>query len=119
MPILIEKPAIITAEGNKPKLIREYIGKVRTHTSTISIARMESPEGWIEPAQTPEFDEYTIVIKGTLMAEVNGEMYKINEGQTILVSSGETVRYSTPKGAEYMAVCLPAFSPDIVHREND
>ena len=115
----IEKPTIIQAAGNKPKEIREYIGRVNSGTDKVSVAHMISPEGWQEPGQTPEFNEYTIVLKGTLRVETENETLLINTGQAIIVEAGEWVRYSTPQkgGVEYIAVCLPAFSPGIVHRD--
>ncbi len=116
---LIANTSIIKAAGNKPKIIEEYIGRVNSRTQAISIARMKSPPGWIEPAQTPEFDEYTVVMKGMLRVETKGRVIEVREGQAVIVRSGETVQYSTPgpEGAEYFAVCQPAFSPEIVHRE--
>lgn len=115
----ISKPTIIQAAGNKPKEIREYIGKVNSATNETSIAHMISPEGWQEPGQTPEFTEYTIVLRGNLHVETREEKYLVTEGQAIIAPAKEWVRYSTPEagGAEYIAVCLPAFSPDIVHRD--
>ena len=120
MPRLIEKPSIITAAGNKPKIIEEYIGRVTTQTSTVSIARMKSPSGWIEPGQIPEFDEYTVVLKGLLRVTTKSGQFEVSEGQAIIVNAGEWVQYSTPSlgGTEYIAVCLPAFSQQSVHREN-
>jgi mannose-6-phosphate isomerase-like protein (cupin superfamily) len=120
MPRLIEKPSIITAAGNKPKIIEEFIGRVTTQTSAVSIARMKSPSGWIEPGQTPEFDEYTIVLKGLLRVTTRSDQFEVAEGQAIIVTAGEWVQYSTPSlsGTEYIAVCLPAFSPVKVHRDN-
>lgn len=119
MAIKIVKPTIIQAAGNKPKEIREYIGRVNSETSEVSIAHMISPEGWQEPRQTPEFNEYTVVLKGTLRVETRIETYLVSAGQAIMVTAGEWVRYSTPQkgGAEYIAVCLPAFSPSNVHRD--
>jgi mannose-6-phosphate isomerase-like protein (cupin superfamily) len=116
---LIEKPKIIEAAGNKPKIIEEYFGRVCSDTKEVSIARMKSPEGWIEPKQRPEFDEYTVVLKGTLNVTSGGKTYELKEGQGILIPKNEWVQYSSiyPGGAEYIAVCLPAFSPDTVHRE--
>jgi mannose-6-phosphate isomerase-like protein (cupin superfamily) len=119
MPQFIEAPSIIKAAGNKPKIIEEYFGRVNSKTEDISIARMKSPEGWVEPGQTPEFDEYTLVVRGTLkVASVSGEII-LNEGQAILVHAGEWVQYGSPQpgGAEYVAICMPAFSPGIVHRD--
>jgi mannose-6-phosphate isomerase-like protein (cupin superfamily) len=119
MPTLIEKPTRITAAGNKPKLIDEYVGRVNTGDTAISIAHMRSPAGWIEPAQTPEFDEYTLVLRGLLRVEHQGGSLDVRAGQAVVVRRGEWVRYSTPgdDGAEYIAICLPAFSPETVHRE--
>ena len=119
MPKLITKPTIIEAAGNKPKRIEEYVGRVNSSNSSVSIARMRSPEGWVEPGQTPEFDEYTLVLKGLLKVETNGHSHDITAGQAIVVKGGEWVRYSSPApgGAEYVAVCLPAFSPETVHRD--
>jgi len=119
MPTLIEQPTRITAAGNKPKLIDEYIGRVNSETSGVSVAHMRSPQGWEEPGQTPEFDEFTVVLKGTLrVRHKNGEM-EITAGQAVITHRGEWVQYSTPAedGAEYIAVCAPAFSPDTVHRD--
>jgi ethanolamine utilization protein EutQ len=119
MPTLIPEPTRIQAAGNKPKLIDEYIGRVNSKTSAASIAHMRSPQGWLEPGQTPEFDEFTIVLKGTLRVEHKGGALDVNAGQAVVAHAGEWVRYSTPQegGAEYIAVCLPAFSMDIVHRD--
>lgn len=120
MPTLITSPTRVTAAGNKPKLIDEYIGRVNSHCAQISIAHMRSPGGWQEPGQTPEFDEYTVVLKGTLRVEHQNGILDVKAGQVVIASGGEWVRYSTPnpEGAEYIAVCLPAFAPDTVHREN-
>lgn len=119
MPKLISTPTFIEAAGNKPKVIREFIGRVNTKTEKLSIAKMTSPSGWEEPGQTPEFDEYTLVLKGMLRVETEENIFNINEGQAIVTYAGEWIRYSTPgpEGAEYVAVCLPAFSPDTVHRD--
>ena len=116
---IIEKPTIIEAAGNKPKRIEEFVGRVNSKTEALSIARMKSPEGWREPGQTPEFDEYTVVLAGTLRVTTKQGAVDIRAGQAIIAPGGEWVQYSTPgaEGAEYMAVCLPAFSPEIVHRE--
>ena len=113
------KPSIIKAKGNKPKIIKELIGRVNSKTADVSIAHMKSPSGWLEPGQTPEFDEYTIVLKGTLTVETREKKYKVKKGQAIITPSGRWVRYSSPNkgGAEYIAVCLPAFSPATVHRD--
>jgi mannose-6-phosphate isomerase-like protein (cupin superfamily) len=119
MPEFIDSPTTIEAAGNVPKIIKEFIGCVNSKTSDISIAKMESPAGWIEPGQTPEFDEYTVVLKGTLFVQTRDEGFEINAGQAIVTRKGEWVRYSTPGGAEYIAVCLPAFTPDTVHRDAD
>lgn len=118
MPKLIEKAATIEAAGNKPKIIKEYIGRVNSRTNDLSIAQMQSPAGWIEPAQTPEFDEYTVVLKGTLRVTHKEGAFDVHAGQAVIVSGGEWVQYSTPEGAEYIAVCAPAFSPETVHRES-
>lgn len=117
---LIERPTRIAAHGEPPKTIEEYIGRVNSTTAACSIARMVSPPGWIEPAQTPEFDEYTVVLKGTLRVETKDGALDVNAGQAVIVAAGEWVRYSSPgsTGAEYIAVCLPAFSPQTVHRES-
>jgi mannose-6-phosphate isomerase-like protein (cupin superfamily) len=119
MPHLIPQPTSIASAGNKPKLIEEFIGRVNSADERLSIARMRSPAGWIEPAQRPDFDEYTLVLKGLLLVESGEERIEVREGQAIVVRQGERVRYSTPEpeGAEYIAVCLPAFSPDTVHRD--
>ena len=115
---LIKAPTIIEAAGNKPKIIQEYIGRVNSNTSELSIARMQSPQGWVEPAQTPEFDEYTVVLKGTLNVKTKTRNYEVKAGSAIIIEKGEWVQYSTPiEGAEYIAVCLPAFSPNTVHRD--
>lgn len=112
-------PTQITAAGNKPKLIREYVGRVNTKTAAVSIAHMQSPSGWLEPGQRPEFDEYTVVLKGVLRVESESGAIDVQAGQAVIVYGGEWVRYSTPgpDGAEYLAVCLPAFSPEAVHRD--
>lgn len=119
MPTLIPGPTRIEAAGNKPKLIDEYIGRVNSRTDAASIAHMRSPGGWVEPGQTPEFDEFTIVLKGTLRVEHRGGSLDVHAGQAVITHKGEWVRYSTPEdqSAEYIAVCLPAFSPDTVHRD--
>ncbi|MCX6151302.1 MAG: cupin [Ignavibacteriales bacterium] len=120
MPKLIISPNRIEAVGNKPKIIDEFVGRVNTATNAVSIARMISPSGWIEPKQTPEFDEYTVVFKGMLRVTSCDGSIDVKEGQTIIVPKGKWVQYSTPAedGAEYIAVCLPAFSPILVHRES-
>jgi mannose-6-phosphate isomerase-like protein (cupin superfamily) len=116
---LINSPAVINAAGNKEKIIKEFFGNVNSKTSEVSIAHMKSPEGWIESGQRPEFNEYTVVLRGKLKIDTKNEEYVISEGQGIMTSKGEWVRYSTPfeDGAEYIAVCLPAFSSEIVHRD--
>lgn len=115
----IDKPQIIEAAGNKPKIIEEYFGRVKSRTSEVSIARMKSPEGWVEPGQCPEFDEYTVVLKGILCVKTQEKTFEVKAGQGILISKNEWVQYSSiyEGGAEYVAVCLPAFSPDTVHRD--
>lgn len=119
MPTLIDRPTRIEAAGNKPKLIDEFVGWVNTGTDRLSIAHMRSPAGWREPGQTPEFDEYTVVIRGLLRVESAAGPLDVRAGQAVLVAAGEWVRYSTPEpeGAEYIAICLPAFGPEIVHRD--
>ncbi len=119
MPTLIEKPTRITPAGNKPKLIDELIGRVNSKTDAVSIAHMRSPSGWAEPGQTPQFDEYTYVLKGALQVKHKGGVIEVRAGQAVITRKGEWVQYSTPgtDGAEYIAVCLPAFSPDSVHRD--
>lgn len=119
MPTLIPQAARIPAAGNKPKLIDEYIGRVNSKTSSASVAHMRSPEGWVEPGQRPEFDEFTIVLKGMLRVQHSEGTLDVRAGQAVIAHAGEWVRYSTPAegGAEYIAVCLPAFSMDAVHRD--
>ena len=117
MPTLIEKPTVIEAAGNKPKRIEEFVGRVNTGTGGVSVARMVSPAGWVEPGQTPEFDEYTVVLKGALRVETRESVLEVRAGQATITRAGEWVRYGTPEGAEYLAVCLPAFSPETVHRD--
>jgi ethanolamine utilization protein EutQ (cupin superfamily) len=119
MPTLIQNPTRIEAAGNKPKLIDEYIGRLNSGDTGVSIAHMRSPSGWIEPGQTPEFDEYTIVLKGLLRVTTKDGHIDVTSGKAIHTHKGEWVQYSTPseEGAEYIAVCLPAFSPSIVHRD--
>jgi mannose-6-phosphate isomerase-like protein (cupin superfamily) len=121
MPTLIASPTRITAAGNKPKVIREYVGRVNSKTEAASIAHMTSPSGWVEPGQKPEFDEYTLVLQGMLQVEHAAGVIEVHAGQAIITHAGEWVRYSTPgpDGADYIAVCLPAFSPDTVHRDAD
>ena len=120
MPILIKVPSIIEAAGNKPKIIEEYFGRVNSKTGEVSIAKMTSPQGWVEPGQKPEFDEYTVVLKGTLQVKTKTETIEVKAGSAILTKKGEWIQYNTPYegGAEYVAVCLPAFSPETVHRDN-
>lgn len=119
MPTLIPKPTIIEAAGNKPKRIEEFIGRVNSKTAAVSIAKMTSPPGWVEPGQTPDFDEYTLVLKGTLKVISKKGSMDVQAGQAVITAKGEWVQYSTPgpEGAEYLAICLPAFSPDTVHRD--
>ena len=119
MPTLISQPTRVQAAGNKPKLIDEYIGRVTSKTSPVSVAHMRSPGGWLEPGQTPDFDEYTIVLRGTLRVEHRGGRLDVGAGQAVIAHKGEWVRYSTPDpdGAEYIAVCVPAFSMETVHRD--
>jgi mannose-6-phosphate isomerase-like protein (cupin superfamily) len=119
MPTLIPQPTRIQSAGNKPKLIDEYIGRVNTKTSAASVAHMRSPQGWLEPGQKPEFDEFTIVLKGLLRVEHHGGTLDVAAGQAVVAHAGEWIRYSTPQegGAEYIAVCLPAFSMETVHRD--
>lgn len=121
MPTLIASPTRIEAAGNKPKLIDEYIGRVNSRLETLSIAHMRSPAGWVEPGQTPDFDEFTIVLKGMLRVAYRGGHIDVNAGQAVIAHAAEWVQYSTPsdEGAEYLAVCLPAFSPMLVHRDEE
>ena len=120
MPTIITSPTVIQAAGNKPKIIEEFIGRVNSGAHTVSIAHMKSPGGWIEPGQTPEFDEYTIVLRGTLQVTSQSSSIAVTAGQAIIAHRGEWVQYSTPapEGAEYVAVCIPAFSPETVHRDS-
>ncbi len=120
MPHLIAAPAIVTAAGNKPKRIEEYAGRVNSGHAGVSVAKMTSPEGWLEPGQRPEFEEITVVLKGRLRVEHEGGAIDVVAGQAVVTTPGEWVRYSTPDpgGAEYVAVCLPAFSPATVHRDS-
>lgn len=119
MPTHIAAPTRITSAGNKPKLIDEYIGRVNSKTESLSVAHMRSPGGWVEPGQTPEFDEYTVVLKGTLRVDFKDGFLEVLAGQAVITHKGEWIRYSTPgeHGAEYIAVCLPAFAMDTVHRD--
>jgi mannose-6-phosphate isomerase-like protein (cupin superfamily) len=120
MATFIAKPSVIEAAGNKPKIIEEFVGRVSSKTESVSVARMKSPSGWVEPGQTPEFDEYTVVLRGTLHVRTKDGSVEVNAGQAIITHAGEWVQYSTPgaDGAEYMAVCLPGFSPSTVHRDD-
>ena len=114
----ISSTSIIKSVGNKPKVIEEYVGRVNSGTNSISIAKMSSPSGWKEPGQKPQFDEYTIVLRGILKVESRTETLFIKEGEAVIVNSGEWIQYSTPnQGAEYIAICLPAFGPEIVNRD--
>lgn len=119
MPKIIKSPSVIESAGNKPKIIEEFIGKVNSSNNNISIAKMKSPAGWEEPGQTPEFTEYTLVLKGMLKVETKETVFQVFAGQTIITYPGEWIRYSTPDagGAEYVAICSPAFSPETVHRD--
>jgi mannose-6-phosphate isomerase-like protein (cupin superfamily) len=119
MPEHVDKPSVVKAAGNKPKIIEEYVGRVNTGTEAVSVARMRSPGGWEEPGQTPEFDEYTVVLRGMLRVKTRGGSVDVREGQAVITRRGEWVQYSTPEqeGAEYVAVCLPAFSMETVHRD--
>ncbi|TAE26594.1 MAG: cupin [Candidatus Kapaibacterium sp.] len=119
MPTLIEAPSIIHAVGNKPKRIEEYIGRVNSTTDGVSVAKMTSPSGWVEPGQTPEFTEFTIVLRGEMQVESRTGTVVAKAGQAIITHPNEWVRYSTPHpdGAEYIAVCFPAFAPETVHRD--
>ncbi len=119
MPRLIENPTVIESAGNKPKIIEEFAGRVNSGHQDVSVARMKSPSGWQEPGQQPEFEEVTVVLSGVLRVEYEGGRLDVRAGQAVVAEPGEWVRYSTPgaDGAEYIAVCLPAFSPDTVHRD--
>lgn len=121
MPTLITSPTVIQAAGNKPKVIQEFVGRVNSKTEALSVARMISPAGWIEPAQTPEFDEYTVVLRGMLRVTSAGKSIDVRAGQAVIAHAGERVQYGTPEegGAEYIAVRLPAFSVGTVHRRSD
>jgi len=121
MPRLIEAPTVVEAAGNKPKRIEEYAGRVNSGHADVSVARMRSPEGWREPGQRPDFEEITVVLSGTVRVEYEGGSMDVAAGQAVVTSPGEWIRYSTPHdgGAEYIAVCLPAFSPGTVHRNDD
>jgi mannose-6-phosphate isomerase-like protein (cupin superfamily) len=119
MPRLIEAPAVVAAAGTKPKRIEEFAGRVNSGHSGVSVARMVSPSGWLEPGQRPEFEEITVVLRGMLRVEHESGALEVKAGQAVVTAPGEWVRYSTPgpEGAEYVAVCLPAFSPTTVHRD--
>ncbi len=119
MPTLIAAPAVVEAAGNKPKRIEEFVGRVNSGHTALSVARMSSPDGWREPGQRPDFDEVTLVLRGMVRVEHAGGTLDVRAGQAVVTSAGEWVRYSTPEpgGAEYLAVCLPAFSPSTVHRD--
>ena len=119
MPTLVAAPTRITAAGNKPKLIDEYIGRVNSKTADVSVAHMRSPQGWEEPGQTPEFDEFTLVLKGVLFVKHKGGEMRVAAGQAVIAHRGEWVQYSTPAkgGTEYIAICVPAFSMETVHRD--
>lgn len=121
MPRLIQSPSIIQAAGTKPKRIEEFIGRVNSGHGAMSIARMQSPSGWVEPGQRPEFEEVTVVLHGMVRVEYEGGSLDVRAGQAVVTAPGEWVRYSTPEadGAEYVAVCVPAFSPDTVHRDEE
>ena len=119
MATLVTAPAVIKAAGNKPKIIEEFVGRASSRTNAVSIARMKSPSGWVEPGQTPEFDEYTVVLAGMLRVTSKAGSVDVKAGQGVIAHKGEWVQYSTPdpSGAEYIAVCVPAFSPEMVHRD--
>jgi ethanolamine utilization protein EutQ (cupin superfamily) len=117
MPTLIPKPTRVQAAGNKPKTIDEFVGRVNSKSDTVSVAHMRSPAGWVEPGQTPEFDEYTVVLSGSVRVRHKGGAIDVPAGQAVIAHRGEWVQYSTPEGAEYISVCLPAFSPESVHRD--
>jgi mannose-6-phosphate isomerase-like protein (cupin superfamily) len=119
MPTHIKQPSVIESAGNKPKRIEEYIGRVNSKSAGVSVARMQSPSGWVEPGQTPEFEEYTVVLRGSLRVTTHDGVIDVGAGEAIITRRGEWVQYSTPgdEGAEYIAVCLPAFSMDTVHRD--
>jgi len=122
MPTLIQKPTVVAAAGTLPKRIEEFVGRVNSGDAAVSIARMESPAGWVEPGQRPAFDEYTVVLAGRLRVESeDGSFLDVRAGQAVTTRAGEWIRYSTPapEGAEYVAVCLPAFTPDTVHRDGE
>lgn len=120
MPTHVRSPTLVEAAGNKPKIIEEFIGRMNSKTEAVSVARMKSPSGWIEPGQRPEFDEYTVVMRGTLRVRTEGGELDVAAGQAVIAHRGEWVQYSTPgpEGAEYIAICVPAFSPALVHRDD-
>jgi ethanolamine utilization protein EutQ (cupin superfamily) len=117
-PVLIQSPSRVQAAGTKPKLIDEYVGRVNSGEERVSVAHMRSPAGWLEPGQRPEFDEYTLVLEGRVHVEHEDGALDVDAGQAVFTRGGEWVRYSTPEGASYVAVCLPAFSRDTVHRDD-
>jgi mannose-6-phosphate isomerase-like protein (cupin superfamily) len=119
MPRLIERPTVVQAAGNKPKQIQEFVGRVNSGHDAVSVARMVSPGGWVEPGQRPEFEEVTLVLKGMVRVEHEGGSIDVRAGQAVVAAPGEWIRYSSPEadGAEYIAVCLPAFSPATVNRD--
>jgi quercetin dioxygenase-like cupin family protein len=117
VPTIISKPTRVEAAGNKPKIIEEFIGRVNSQAAALSVARMQSPAGWVEPGQTPEFEEYTVVLKGILRVTHNNGAFDVSAGQAVITHPGEWVQYSTPEDAEYIAICLPAFHPGTVHRD--
>ncbi|MCW5962628.1 MAG: cupin [Bryobacterales bacterium] len=119
MPRKIEAPTVVPAVGTKPKIIEEYVGRVNSGHADVSVARMQSPGGWTEPGQRPDFDEITVVLKGTLRVEHLGGLMEVHAGQAVVTTKGEWIRYSTPDagGAEYVAICIPAFAPETVHRD--
>ena len=119
MPKHVKTPTLVEAVGTPPKRIEEFIGRVNTETAGVSVARMTSPAGWSEPGQRPEFDEYTVVLSGSLQVEHEEGLLAIGAGEAVITRAGEWVRYSTPEGAEYIAVCSPAFSPETVHRDDE
>jgi mannose-6-phosphate isomerase-like protein (cupin superfamily) len=118
VPTPILKPTRLAAAGNKPKIIDEFIGRVNSQATALSVARMQSPAGWVEPGQTPEFEEYTLVLQGMLRVTHKNGILEITAGQAVITHPGEWVQYSTPEGAEYIAICLPAFSQATVHRDS-
>jgi len=120
MPTLLSAPTVVKSAGNKPKTIEEYVGRVNSKTSSVSVARMRSPSGWIEPGQAPAFDEYTLVLAGCLRVTSKTGTLDVRAGQAVIAHAGEWVQYSTPEpeGAEYVAICLPAFSPETVNRDS-